>query len=111
METVKIHLSIFITIYVLDEIVSVTVERISDPVIPAPSTTNLPSPKEKEGPSLIEKLAQLSVEQSGTGLTDIDPSTGALKKWPGGLKDIKTAHNLSVSSESMYMFVMIVMWV
>ena len=52
--------------------------------------------------TLIQRLAALSVNQSGTHLHDIDPETGAMKhkrifpKDGKALKDSKTAMNKSV---------------
>ena len=76
-----------------------TLARITDGTSVITDTSAPRPPAEKEGPSLIQRLAQLSIDQSGTQLTGVDPSSGALRRKNGGLKDIKTAHNISVSSE------------
>ncbi|ELU03468.1 hypothetical protein CAPTEDRAFT_204153, partial [Capitella teleta] len=61
-----------------------------------------PNDEEESNVSLIQRLASLSVEQSGTQLQDVDPETGALKvksilkKDGKTLKDSKTALNKSV---------------
>ena len=56
--------------------------------------------------SLIQRLAQLSVNQSGTELQEVDPETGALKPRKiatlgsgRALKEVKTAKNVSMHKE------------
>ena len=62
-----------------------------------------------DGLSLIQRLAQLSVHQSGTELQEVDPDTGAVRPRrilgdpmpsPGrGLKDVKTARSVPMHTE------------
>lgn len=55
-----------------------------------------------DGDSLIQRLATLSMRQSGTELLSINPETGALKKTTqrgSELKQAKTARNISVGLE------------
>jgi hypothetical protein len=75
--------------------------RITDGTSVITESATLRPTSEKEGPSLIQRLAQLSMDQSGTELMEVDASSGALRRKMGGLKDIKTAHNISVSTEGM----------
>ena len=53
--------------------------------------------------SLIERLAQLSVNQSGTNLKDIDPQTGAVLKKQDSQKQEKTQQNLKKGGWSIFL--------